>query len=116
MEYVELKNKDITAGIDETGLDAVILDMATPWLVVPHAYKALKPCGTLVSFSPTIDQTIKTVEALKENGFIDIETVECSNAGNANRKGQNKTPNPNDGPHRLYNLRKKTCKYANQVD
>ncbi len=76
-DFVELKNKDVTAGIDEANLDAVILDMATPWLVVPHAYKALKPCGTLVSFSPTIDQVVKTVEALKENGFIDIETVEC---------------------------------------
>jgi tRNA (adenine57-N1/adenine58-N1)-methyltransferase len=77
IEYVELKNKDITAGIDEIDLDAVILDMATPWLVAPHAYKALKPCGTFISFSPTIDQTVKTVEALKEKGFINIETVEC---------------------------------------
>ena len=77
MDYVTLKNKDITAGIDENGIDAVILDMATPWLVVPYAYKALKPCGTVVSFSPTIDQVVKTVEALKENGFVDIETVEC---------------------------------------
>lgn len=77
IEYVELKNKDITAGIDEINLDAVILDMATPWLVVPHACKALKPCGTFISFSPTIDQTVKTVEALEEKGFINIETVEC---------------------------------------
>ncbi|MBC7130791.1 tRNA (adenine-N1)-methyltransferase [Candidatus Bathyarchaeota archaeon] len=75
--FVELKNKDITLGIDERDVDAVILDMATPWLVVSHAYEALKPCGTLVSFSPTIDQVVKTVEVLKDNGFIDIETVEC---------------------------------------
>ena len=88
MEYVELKNKDITAGIDESGLDAVILDMATPWLVVPHAYRALKPCGTLVSFSPTIDQVVKTVEALKENGFIDIETVECLMRGMQIERGK----------------------------
>ncbi len=77
LDYVTLKNKDITTGIDETNVDTVILDMATPWLVVPHAYKTLKPCGTIVSFSPTIDQVVKTVEALKEGGFIDIETVEC---------------------------------------
>ena len=88
MEYVELKNKDITAGIDESGLDAVILDMATPWLVVPHAYRALKPCGTLASFSPTIDQVVKTVEALKENGFIDIETVECLMRGMQIERGK----------------------------
>ena len=77
LEFVELKNKDVTAGIDEAEIDAVILDLATPWLVISHAYAALKPCGTIVSFSPTIDQVVKTVEALKENGFVDIETVEC---------------------------------------
>jgi tRNA (adenine57-N1/adenine58-N1)-methyltransferase len=75
-EYVELKNKDITEGIDEEEVDAIILDMATPWLVAPHAYSALKGSGVLVSFSPTIDQVVKTVEALEENGFVAIETVE----------------------------------------
>jgi len=75
-DYVESKNKDVTEGIDEKDVDAVILDMATPWLVVPHAYTALKGSGVLVSFSPTIDQIVKTVEALMENGFVGIETVE----------------------------------------
>ncbi len=51
--------------------------MATPWLVVPHTDSALKGSGTIVSFSPTIDQVVKTVEALNDNGFIDIQTVEC---------------------------------------
>jgi tRNA (adenine57-N1/adenine58-N1)-methyltransferase len=77
LEYVTIKNKDITEGIDETGMDAVVLDLATPWLVIPHAYKALKGSGLLVSFSPTIDQIQKTVNAVKENGFVDVQTVEC---------------------------------------
>ncbi len=76
-EYVDIKKKDITQGIDEQDVDTVILDMATPWLVVPHACPALKGSGTFVSFSPTIDQVVKTVEALGEQGFVDIETVEC---------------------------------------
>ncbi|NIR86539.1 tRNA (adenine-N1)-methyltransferase [Candidatus Bathyarchaeota archaeon] len=76
-EYVDVKNKDVTQGIDEENLDAVVLDMATPWLVVPHAYMALKGSGALVSFSPTIDQVVKTVEALRESGFVDVQTVEC---------------------------------------
>jgi tRNA (adenine57-N1/adenine58-N1)-methyltransferase len=75
-EYVELKNKDVTEGIEETEVDAVILDLATPWLVVPYAYSALKGSGVLVSFSPTVDQIVKTTEALMENGFVDVETVE----------------------------------------
>ncbi|MBS7646534.1 MAG: tRNA (adenine-N1)-methyltransferase [Candidatus Bathyarchaeia archaeon] len=87
-DLVELKNKDITAGIDEEDVDSVILDMATPWLVVSHAYQALKPCGTIVSFSPTIDQVVKTVEALRENGFIDIETIECLMRGMQTERGK----------------------------
>jgi tRNA (adenine57-N1/adenine58-N1)-methyltransferase len=75
-KYVESKNKDVLEGIDEEEVDAVILDMATPWLVVPHSYSALKGSGVIVSFSPTIDQIVKTVEALMANGFVDIETVE----------------------------------------
>ncbi|MGB9756602.1 MAG: tRNA (adenine-N1)-methyltransferase [Candidatus Bathyarchaeales archaeon] len=88
IDFVELKNKDITVGIDESDVDAVILDLATPWLVIPHAYNVLKPCGTIVSFSPTIDQVVKTVEALKENGFVDVETVECLMRGMQVERGK----------------------------
>jgi len=77
LDFVELKNKDITQGIDENEVDAVVLDLATPWLVVPHVYTALKGSGTVVSFSPTIDQVIKTVEALQQSNFVDIQTIEC---------------------------------------
>jgi tRNA (adenine57-N1/adenine58-N1)-methyltransferase catalytic subunit len=76
--YVEMKSGDVTVtGYEERDVDSVILDLAVPWLVVPHAYAALKPSGIIVSFSPTIDQVVKTTEALKENGFVFIETVEC---------------------------------------
>ncbi|MEM1767575.1 MAG: tRNA (adenine-N1)-methyltransferase [Candidatus Bathyarchaeia archaeon] len=88
IDFVELKKKDITAGIDERNIDAVILDMATPWQVVPHAYYALKPCGTFVSFIPTIDQVVQTVEALKENCFINIETIECLTRGMQTERGR----------------------------
>jgi hypothetical protein len=56
-DFVELKNKDVTTGIEERDVDAVILDLAIPWLVISHAFAALKPSGTVVSFSPTIDQS-----------------------------------------------------------
>jgi len=76
-EYVDVKNMDVTQGIEEQDVNAVVLDMATPWLVVPHANTALKGSGALVSFSPTIDQVVKTVEALTETGFVDVQTLEC---------------------------------------
>ncbi|MDH7477591.1 MAG: tRNA (adenine-N1)-methyltransferase [Candidatus Bathyarchaeota archaeon] len=88
IDFVELKSKDITLGIDESNVDAVVLDLATPWLVISHAYNALKSCGTIVSFSPTIDQVVKTVEALKENGFVDMETVECLMRGMQVERGK----------------------------
>jgi len=77
ISHVEMKSGDVTLGYEERDVDAVILDLAVPWLVVPHAYTALKPSGVLVSFSPTIDQVVKTTEALRENGFVFIETIEC---------------------------------------
>jgi tRNA (adenine57-N1/adenine58-N1)-methyltransferase len=86
--FVELKIKDVTTGIDEEDVDSVILDLAVPWLVIPHAYAALRPGASIVSFSPTIDQVVKTVEALKENSFTDIETVECLMRGMQIERGK----------------------------
>jgi len=88
LDFVEFKARDITLGIEERDVDSVVLDMATPWLVVPHAYGALRPCGTIVSFSPTIDQVVKTVEALRENCFVDIDTVECLVRGMQTERGR----------------------------
>jgi tRNA (adenine57-N1/adenine58-N1)-methyltransferase catalytic subunit len=88
LPFVELKLKDVVAGIDERNVDAVILDLAVPWLVVPQAYEALVPSGTIVSFSPTIDQVVKTVEALRENGFVCIETFECIMRGMQIERGK----------------------------
>jgi len=76
-EFVELRLADITQGISERDVDAVVLDIAAPWLAIPHAYEALRGGGSFASFSPTIDQVVKTVEALKAHGFVAIEVVEC---------------------------------------
>ena len=76
LEFVDLKAGDVSQGIEERDVDAIVLDLATPWAVVPKAKEALKGGGILVSFSPTIEQVVKTVSALEEEGFVDIETVE----------------------------------------
>jgi tRNA (adenine57-N1/adenine58-N1)-methyltransferase len=77
LRHVELKEHDVTKGIDEVEVDAVILDMATPWRVVSHAKDALKACGSFVSFSPNIEQIVKTVEELERESFVDIQAIEC---------------------------------------
>ena len=76
LPYVELKLGDITETIVEEELDAVVLDMATPWLVVSHAWKALAGSGIFLSFSPTIEQVMKTTDELRNHWFIEVETVE----------------------------------------
>ena len=75
-DYVELKEGDVTEGIDEEEVDVVILDLATPWAVVQLAYEALAGGGVFASFSPTIEQVMKTVSAIREHPFIVVETVE----------------------------------------
>jgi len=57
-------------------VDAVVLDMATPWNAIEKALNYLKFSGTLVSFSPTIEQVKKTVSKMKDNKFVEIKTYE----------------------------------------
>ncbi|PUA34143.1 MAG: hypothetical protein B9J98_01835 [Candidatus Terraquivivens tikiterensis] len=76
LQYVRLKQGDVTVAIEERDLDTVVLDIPTPWLAVPNAYEALSDGGIFVSLSPTIDQVVETVEKLNSSGFVDITTIE----------------------------------------
>lgn len=79
LENIELKNQDIYAGIDESGLDAVVLDLPEPWLAVEHAKKALKVGGYIISYSPSITQSKRFYDALAEDFMSEtIETLERS--------------------------------------
>jgi tRNA (adenine57-N1/adenine58-N1)-methyltransferase len=76
---VELR--DCYEGIDETGLDRVVLDLPEPWRVVPHAVGALRPGGIIVGYSPSIVQVSQFREALDQHGFLLAETIEVLNRG-----------------------------------
>ena len=62
--------------LPQKNVDAVVLDMATPWNAVEKVKDYLKFSGTLVSFSPTIEQVKKTVAAMKNHEFIEVNTFE----------------------------------------
>lgn len=72
----DVKVRDVTAGIDETGLDRVLLDMPEPWAVVAHAEQALRGGGIFLSYLPTINQVQQLRERLREHRFGLAETVE----------------------------------------
>ncbi|CBJ27631.1 conserved unknown protein [Ectocarpus siliculosus] len=56
--------------------DAVFLDLPEPWLAVAHAKMTLKPGKKLCSYSPCIEQVMKTCEALRSEGFHSVSTIE----------------------------------------
>lgn len=75
-DVVDVEVRDATEGIDERGLDAVVLDLPQPWGVVPHAQAALRGSGVLVAYSPLISQVERTREALEAHGFFAVRTLE----------------------------------------
>jgi tRNA (adenine57-N1/adenine58-N1)-methyltransferase catalytic subunit len=72
----DVQIRDVYEGIDETGLDRVILDLPEPWRVVKHAEAALHPGGILVSYLPTINQTARLREELAMSSFGMAQTIE----------------------------------------
>lgn len=73
---VTLKNHDITQGIAEKNVDAIILDIPNPYDAIKQAYDALKPGGYLCTYSPLISQVEQAVEKIHELPFIHIHTME----------------------------------------
>jgi tRNA (adenine57-N1/adenine58-N1)-methyltransferase len=72
--HVEIR--DSYEGIDEVGLDRVVLDLPEPWQVAPHARRALRPGGLFVSYLPTIGQVTTLRTDLVHHGFGMAETIE----------------------------------------
>lgn len=75
-DRVNVTLKDVTEGIDEQDLDAVILDMPNPWAAVGHSWKALKVGGYLGTYSPLISQVEQTVNEIAKHPFIECKTYE----------------------------------------
>ena len=71
-----VEERDVYAGIDEPGLDRVVLDLPEPWRVVKHAEGALRPGGILLSYLPTIGQVAQLREVLDASAFGMAETIE----------------------------------------
>jgi len=57
-------------------VDAVFLDLPSPWEAIPAAYAALAPGKPLALIVPTAEQLKQSVAALSEAGFVAVEVVE----------------------------------------
>lgn len=75
-DRVTFKNKDIGNGFDETGVDALFLDVPNPEDYLPLARKALRPGGFFGSLVPTTNQVSQLLEYLKIHNFAFIEVCE----------------------------------------
>lgn len=74
---LEIRLKDVYEGVEESGLDRIVLDVPEPWHVVPHAATSLTPGGIFLGYLPTILQVYQLYEALAEDpNFEMMETVE----------------------------------------
>lgn len=75
-QWVEFKNTLITDQFDQNDVDFIMLDMPTPWELIPAAYRSLKSGCSLSLICPTYDQLVHSVACLKQNNFTNIETLE----------------------------------------
>ncbi|MHB8330193.1 MAG: tRNA (adenine-N1)-methyltransferase [Acidimicrobiales bacterium] len=71
-----VEERDVYEGIDDTGLDRVVLDLPEPWRVLAHAARAMRGGGILLAYLPTINQAAQLRGALATHGFGLAETSE----------------------------------------
>jgi len=77
LKNIKIKNKNVYDGIDEKDVDLVMLDLPEPWKAINAAKKALKVGGFLVSYSPSIPQTVDFVNEInKDKDFVHVKTSE----------------------------------------
>jgi len=75
-EYVEFKCADITSGFDERDVDALFLDVRTPYDYLSQVKEALREGGFFGSLVPTTNQVSDLLAVLPSYGFSDIEVCE----------------------------------------
>lgn len=76
LDRYRIELRDCYEGIDEEGVDRVVLDLPEPWQVVKHAERALRPGGLLVAYTPSVMQVSQLHDTLSASRFFAAETVE----------------------------------------
>ncbi|MGC8601180.1 MAG: tRNA (adenine-N1)-methyltransferase [Thermoprotei archaeon] len=71
----ELRLGDVTSYSGEPA-DAIMLDVPSPWDMVSWVKSFLKPSSACACLCPTYNQVEKTVIALRDTGFVDVQALE----------------------------------------
>lgn len=75
---VDFKLRDIAEGFDETGVDALFLDVRRPWAFLSQVTAALKDSGFFGAILPTTNQVtelVRSLEAQQAYGHIEVEEI-----------------------------------------
>jgi tRNA (adenine57-N1/adenine58-N1)-methyltransferase len=75
-QNVEQHDRDIAQGFDQTGVDALFLDVRTPWDYLDQAAAALAPGAPIGFLLPTTNQVCDLLEALERKPFAGMEVME----------------------------------------
>ena len=75
IKNVIIKNKDVTK-LKEKNFDLALIDLQDVKKVLPVVFKALKPGGWLVVYSPTIDELITVQKIIKKMNTIEKRIME----------------------------------------
>lgn len=74
--FVKMHQESIRDGFRQHGVDAVFLDVRTPWHFLEQVRAALRPGGFFTSLMPTTNQVTELLTGLEASGFADIEVEE----------------------------------------
>ena len=76
-DRVDFRSRDVVKdGLESEEWDAVVLDLAEPWEVLPSARQTLRAGGRIATYTPTYNQLEHTVRRLRDLEFEEVRSVE----------------------------------------
>ena len=78
LKNVKLRLQSLYDGLKKSDkdFDLVVLDLPDPWKAIPVILSSMKPNSFIVSYSPTIPQTMDFVEECSKHNLLHLKTIE----------------------------------------
>jgi tRNA (adenine57-N1/adenine58-N1)-methyltransferase len=73
---LQIINDDVR-NVKNGNFQRIVLDLPSPWDVIPEIASFLVPGGIIICFLPNLNQVKNTALCLKEHGFTRISVLEC---------------------------------------